>query len=47
LLAVAHEGIGITTALATGQLIGELVEGRPPSIPLDPYRPERLGLSVP
>ncbi len=45
LLAVAHEGIGITTALATGRLISELVEGRAPSIPLEPFRAERLGLT--
>ena len=47
LLAVAHEGIGITTCLATGALIAEMIDGRPSSIPLDPYRPERLNLSPP
>lgn len=46
LLAAAHEGIGITTCLATGRLIGELIDGRPPSIPLEPYRPERFGISL-
>ncbi len=45
LLAVAHEGIGITTCLATGRLLAEIVDGRPPSIPLEPFRPERLGLN--
>ncbi len=42
LVAVAHEGIGITTALATGRLVREMIDGRPPSIPLEPFRPERL-----
>jgi D-hydroxyproline dehydrogenase subunit beta len=41
LLAVAHEGIGITTALATGRLISEIVAGAPASIPLEPYLPGR------
>jgi D-hydroxyproline dehydrogenase subunit beta len=43
LLAAAHEGIGITTALATGHLIGDLLEGRSPAIPIEPYLPDRLG----
>jgi D-hydroxyproline dehydrogenase subunit beta len=45
LLAVAHEGIGITTSIATGRLVAEMVEGRPPSIPLGPYLPSRLGFA--
>jgi glycine/D-amino acid oxidase-like deaminating enzyme len=43
-LAAAHEGIGITTSLATGRLVAEIIEGLPPSLPLDPYRPERWGV---
>lgn len=45
ILAVAHEGIGITTALATGLLVSQIVEGRPPSIPLEPFLPERFGIA--
>ncbi|MFZ1024492.1 MAG: FAD-dependent oxidoreductase [Thermoplasmata archaeon] len=45
IFATGHEGIGITTALATGRLVAELVEGRPPSIPLEPYRPDRFPIS--
>jgi D-hydroxyproline dehydrogenase subunit beta len=44
LLAVAHEGIGITTALATGRLLSEIVAGKTPSIPVEPFRAERLGI---
>jgi len=42
-LAAAHEGIGITTALATGQLVADLVGGTPTAIPIEPYLPDRLG----
>ena len=42
ILAVAHEGIGITTSLATGKLVSDIACGRPPSIPLDPILPNRL-----
>jgi D-hydroxyproline dehydrogenase subunit beta len=42
LLAAAHEGIGITTSLATGRLIAEMIEGATPSIPLEPFRPDRF-----
>ncbi len=37
LAAVAHEGIGITTAVATGRLVAEILGGRSPSIPLEPF----------
>ncbi len=43
-VAVAHEGIGITTSIATGRLISEILDGRPPSIPLEEFRPERFGI---
>ncbi len=39
LLAVAHEGIGITTSIATGRIIAALDAGRAPAIPVDPFRP--------
>ncbi len=38
-LAAAHEGIGITTAIATGRLVTSIVAGTPPAIPLEPFRP--------
>ncbi len=44
ILAVAHEGIGITTSIATGRLVAEIVDGQTPSIPLDDFRPEKFGL---
>lgn len=40
-IAAGHEGLGITTALATGQLLTDLVESRTPAIDPTPYRPER------
>jgi D-hydroxyproline dehydrogenase subunit beta len=41
-LATGHEGLGITTALATGRLLADHLLGRPSAIPLDPYLPSRL-----
>lgn len=42
LLATGHEGLGITTSLATARLIGDYVLGRPSAIPIDPYLPSRI-----
>jgi D-hydroxyproline dehydrogenase subunit beta len=42
IVATAHEGIGITTSLATGRLVAELVADEPPSIPLDPFSAARF-----
>jgi glycine/D-amino acid oxidase-like deaminating enzyme len=41
-LATGHEGLGITTATATGALLADLVRGRPTAIPAAPYRPDRF-----
>ncbi|MDE3202526.1 MAG: FAD-binding oxidoreductase [Acidobacteriota bacterium] len=41
LLATGHEGLGITTSLATAEMIADLVTGQPTQIPLDPYHPSR------
>jgi D-hydroxyproline dehydrogenase subunit beta len=41
-LATGHEGLGITTSLATAQLLADLIAGRTPSIPIEPYLPSRL-----
>jgi glycine/D-amino acid oxidase-like deaminating enzyme len=40
-LATGHEGLGITTSLATGKLIADQILGRPSAIPIDPYLPGR------
>jgi glycine/D-amino acid oxidase-like deaminating enzyme len=40
-LATGHEGLGITTSLATGQLVADQIVGRPPAIPIAPYLPTR------
>ena len=41
-LATGHEGLGITTSLATGRLLADLILGRRTEIPAAPYAPERL-----
>jgi glycine/D-amino acid oxidase-like deaminating enzyme len=41
-IAAGHEGLGITTSLATGQILADLLTGRTPAIPVEPYLPERL-----
>jgi len=40
-LATGHEGLGITTSLATGRLIVDTLLGREPEIAIDPYLPSR------
>lgn len=40
-VAAGHEGLGITTALATGRLLADLVTGRPPALDPSPYSPLR------
>lgn len=40
-LATGHEGLGITTSLATAQLLADLIAGRPTAIPIKPYLPTR------
>jgi D-hydroxyproline dehydrogenase subunit beta len=41
-LATGHEGLGITTSLATAQLLADLISGRTPAIPIEPYLPSRV-----
>lgn len=43
-LATGHEGLGITTALATGALVAAALTGSTPPIPPEPYSPKRLSL---
>jgi glycine/D-amino acid oxidase-like deaminating enzyme len=40
-LATGHEGLGITTSLATGRLIADGILGRASAIPSEPYLPGR------
>jgi glycine/D-amino acid oxidase-like deaminating enzyme len=41
-LATGHEGLGITTSLATGRLLADRLLKRPSEIPSEPYLPARL-----
>lgn len=41
-LATGHEGLGITTAMGTARLLGDLMLGRTPCLDPAPYRPERF-----
>ena len=41
-LATGHEGLGITTALATGHLVAAGLTGQSPALPLGPYLPSRI-----
>jgi D-hydroxyproline dehydrogenase subunit beta len=41
LLATGHEGLGITTSLATGRLVADQILGRATAIALEPYLPSR------
>lgn len=41
-LAAGHEGLGITTSLGTAKLLADLIEGKPTSIPTEPYAPSRF-----
>jgi glycine/D-amino acid oxidase-like deaminating enzyme len=40
-LATGHEGLGITTSLATAKLVVDRILGRPSAIPCEPYLPGR------
>jgi glycine/D-amino acid oxidase-like deaminating enzyme len=40
-LATGHEGLGITTSLATAKLVADQILGRAPAIPVEPYLPDR------
>lgn len=41
-LATGHEGLGITTAMATAELLISAFTGDTPAIPADPYLPARI-----
>jgi D-amino-acid dehydrogenase len=42
LVATGHGTLGFTQGPATGKLIAELAAGKPPSLPLEPFRPDRF-----
>jgi glycine/D-amino acid oxidase-like deaminating enzyme len=46
ILATGHEGLGITTSLATAQLVADHLLGRASSIPAEPYLPGRFTKEV-
>ena len=39
--AAGHEGLGLTTSLATARLLADEIMGRKPAIPSEPYSPSR------
>src|ERR1700739_267391 len=41
-LATGHEGLGITTSLATARILADQITGSTPEIPVAPYLPARL-----
>lgn len=40
-LATGHEGLGITTSLATARILADQITGSKPEIPVEPYLPSR------
>jgi glycine/D-amino acid oxidase-like deaminating enzyme len=42
-LATGHEGLGITTSLATARILADQISGAKPEIPFEPYLPSRAG----
>ena len=42
-LATGHEGLGITTSLATARILVDQITGAKPEIPIEPYLPSRTG----
>lgn len=45
-VATGHEGLGITTALATGEILADLVAGETPRIDPSPFHPRRAMAEV-
>jgi glycine/D-amino acid oxidase-like deaminating enzyme len=43
-LATGHEGLGITTSLATARLLVDQLTGRRSAIPIEPYLPSRSAI---
>jgi glycine/D-amino acid oxidase-like deaminating enzyme len=45
-LATGHEGLGITTSLATARLLADHILGRLSAIPIEPYLPSRFAFKI-
>jgi glycine/D-amino acid oxidase-like deaminating enzyme len=45
-LATGHEGLGITTSLATARLLTDSLLNRQPAIPIEPYLPARFAVEA-
>lgn len=45
-LATGHEGLGITTSLATAKILVDEITGTRPQIPIEPYSPARMKKEV-
>lgn len=45
-LATGHEGLGITTSLATAKILVDQITGTKSEIPIEPYLPSRVAQSV-
>ncbi|HXR14777.1 MAG TPA: FAD-dependent oxidoreductase [Terriglobales bacterium] len=43
-LATGHEGLGITTSLATARILVDQITGTKPEIPIEPYLPSRTAM---
>jgi len=43
-LATGHEGLGITTSLATARILVDQITGGKPEIPIEPYLPSRTAM---
>jgi D-hydroxyproline dehydrogenase subunit beta len=45
-LATGHEGLGITTSLATARILVDQITGAKPGVPIEPYLPSRAGKEI-
>lgn len=45
-LATGHEGLGITTSLATARILVDQITGTKPEIPVEPYLPSRAAKEI-
>jgi glycine/D-amino acid oxidase-like deaminating enzyme len=43
-VAAGHEGLGITTSLATGRILADQIAGKKSAIPIEPYLPSRMSV---
>jgi glycine/D-amino acid oxidase-like deaminating enzyme len=41
-IATGHEGLGITTSLATARILADQITGKSAEIPVEPYWPSRM-----